>query len=143
MGATPLLIASLAATAGTSLLSANMQLKAGKQSAREAELSAQTEELAATQREGDRKERLAKAMATANAQAGAAGIAAFEGSPLTILQESIRNEETATERDMFNARISALTTRQRGQSAKSMSRIGAASTLLQGASRTAQLIPEA
>ena len=136
-------IIGLVASVGTSLISANQQARAGKQSLREAELSAQTEELAATQREGDRKERLAKAMATANAQAGAAGIAAFEGSPLTILQESISNEETATERDRFNSRISALTTRQRGQSAKTISRIGAASTLLQGASNTAQLIPEA
>ena len=136
-------IIGLVASVGTSLMSANQQVRAGKQSAREAELSAQTEELAATQRETDRKERLAKAMATANAQAGAAGIAAFEGSPLTILQESISNEETATERDRFNSRISALTTRQRGQSAKTISRIGAASTLLQGASNTAQLIPEA
>ena len=136
-------IASLAAAVGTSLLSVNQQARAGKQSAREAELSAQTEEVAATQRETDRKERLAKAMATANAQAGAAGIAAFEGSPLTILQESIRNEETATERDRFNTRISALTTRARGQSALSTARVGRATTLLQGASTAAQLIPEA
>ena len=142
MGASALVIASLAATVGTSLLSANMQLKAGKQSAREAELSAQTEELAATQREGDRKERLAKAMATANAQAGAAGIAAFEGSPLTILQESIRNEETATERDRFNTRISALMTRSRGESARGAARVGAATTLAKGLSTGAQLIPE-
>ena len=136
-------IASLVLSLGTSLASANQQARAGKQSLREAELTAQTEELAATQREGDRKERLAKAMATANAQAGAAGIAAFEGSPLTILQESIRNEETATERDRFNARISALTTRARGESARSTARVGAATTLARGLSSTAQLIPEA
>ena len=136
-------IIGLVASVGTSLISANQQARAGKQSLREAELSAQTEELAATQREGDRKERLAKAMATANAQAGAAGIAAFEGSPLTILQESIRNEETATERDRFNARISALTTRARGESALSTARVGAATTLAKGLATGAQLIPEA
>ena len=135
-------IASLVLSLGTSLASANRQARAGKQSLREAELSAQTEELAATQREGDRKERLAKAMATANAQAGAAGIAAFEGSPLTILQESIRNEETATERDRFNARISALTTRARGESALGTARVGAATTLAKGLATGAQLIPE-
>ena len=138
----PVTIIGLVATVGTSLISANQQARAGKQSLREAELTAQTEELAATQREGDRKERLAKAMATANAQAGAAGIAAFEGSPLTILQESIRNEETATERDRFNARISALTTRARGESARGTARDGAATTLAQGLSTGAQLIPE-
>ena len=135
-------IIGLVASVGTSLISANQQARAGKQTLREAELTAQTEELAATQREGDRKERLAKAMATANAQAGAAGIAAFEGSPLTILQESIRSEETATERDRFNTRISALTTRARGQSALSTARVGAATTLAKGLATGAQLIPE-
>ena len=136
--ATALVVASVAGT----LLSAGTQIKAGRAAAHEAELSAQTAEVAATQRESDRKERLAKAMATANAQAGAAGIAAFEGSPLTILQQSIENEQTATERDRFNTRISALTTRARGQSAKTSSQLGAASSLLQGGSRTAQLVPE-
>lgn len=130
------------AMVGSTLLSAGSQIKAGKASAKEAELSAQTAEIGAIQRETDRKERLATAMATANAQAGAAGIAAFEGSPLTILQQSIENEQTATERDQFNTRISALTTRARGQSAKTQSRIGAASSLLKGGARTAQLIPE-
>ena len=131
----------IAMVAGT-LLSAGAQVSAGKQSVRESELSAQTAEVAATQRETDRKERLAQAMATANAQAGAAGIAAFEGSPLTILQQSIENEQTATERDQFNTRISVLGARARGKSAQGIARIGAASTLLTGGARTAQLIPE-
>ena len=132
----------LVASVGSSLLSANSQLSAGRTAARESELTAQTQELGATQREGDRKERLARAMATANAQAGASGIAAFEGSPLTILQQSIENEETATERDSFNARISALTTRARGRSARSTSQLGATTTLLQSGSTAAQLVPE-
>ena len=139
--ADPLTIALVASSAGT-LLSAGTQISAGRATARESELTAQAGELAATQREADRKERLAKAMATANAQAGAAGIAAFEGSPLTILQESIAAEETATERDLFNTRISALTTRARGQTAQRAGQIGAATSLLQGGSRVAQLIPE-
>ena len=134
----PMLIASLAGT----LLSAGAQVSAGKAEVREAEITAKTQELAATQREGDRKERLARAMATANAQAGASGIAAFEGSPLTILQQSIENEQTATERDSFNTRISALTTRARGKSAQSQAQIGAAGSLLKGASSAVQLIPE-
>ena len=137
--ATALLVASAAGT----LLSVGSQIKAGRAASHEAELSAQTAELAATQRETDRKGRLAEALATANAQAGAAGIAAFEGSPLTILQQSIENEETATERDQFNTRISALTTRERGKSARTASQLGAAGSLLQGGARTAQLIPEA
>lgn len=134
---------SISMLAASSLLSAGAQVKAGRDAVAESELSAQTAELGATQREADRKERLAAAMATANAQAGASGIAAFEGSPLTILQQSIEAEETATERDMFNTRISALTTRARGKSAQSQARLGAATSLLKGGSQTAQLIPEA
>ncbi len=130
------------AMVGSTLLSAGSQIKAGKTAAKEAELSAQTAELGATQRESDRKERLASALATANAQAGASGIAAFEGSPLTILQESIKAEETATERDMFNTRISTLTTRARGQTAKSQAQLGAATSLFKGGAQAAQLIPE-
>jgi len=136
--ADPLTIA-MVGVAGGSLLSAGSQIQAGRTAAKEAELSAQTAELGATQREVDRKERLAQALATANAQAGAAGIAAFEGSPLTILQESIKAEETATESDLFNTRISALTTRARGQTAKRMGQVGAATSLLKGGATTAQL----
>jgi hypothetical protein len=126
-------------SAASSLLSAGTQVKAGREAAKEAEITAQTQELAATQREADRKERLARAMATANASAGASGIAAFEGSPLTILQQSIEAEQTATERDAFNARIGALTTRARGSSAQAQGRLSAAGTLLQGGSNIAQL----
>jgi len=134
--------AALFISAATSLLGVGVQVSAGRTKARESELSAKIQETAATQREADRKDRLASALATANAQAGASGIEAFEGSPLTILQESIRAEETATERDQFNTRISALTTRARGQTARTASQVGAATSLLQGGSRTAQLIPE-
>jgi hypothetical protein len=139
--ADPVTIA-LIASAGGTLLSAGSQVAAGRTASKEAELTAKTQELAATQREGDRKERLARAMATANAQAGASGIAAFEGSPLTILQQSIENEQTATERDSFNTRISALTTRARGQSARAQGVLGGAASLLSGGSKVAQLIPE-
>jgi hypothetical protein len=128
-----------ATIAATSLLSAGTQIQAGRQAVKESELTAQTQELAASQREVDRKERLATAMATANANAGASGIAAFEGSPLTILQQSIEAEQTATERDAFNARIGALTTRARGKSAQSQARLSAAGSLLQGGSDIAQL----
>ena len=123
----------------TSLLSAGTQVQAGRQAVKESELTAQTQELAASQREVDRKERLATAMATANANAGASGIAAFEGSPLTILQQSIEAEQTGTERDAFNTRIGALTTRARGKSAQSQARLSAAGSLLQGGSNIAQL----
>ena len=133
--------AAVAIPAVISLIGVAAQVSAGRQSAKESELSAQIQETAATGREADRKERLASALATANANAGASGIAAFEGSPLTILQTSIEAEETATERDQFNTRISALTTRARGQAAKRSAQIGAFTSLLSAGSSAAQLKP--
>lgn len=82
---------------------------AGAQKSGELEVAAKQEELAAIQREGDRKARLAEALASQNAAAGARGIAAFEGSPLTILQEDIRKEEKATQRDIFQTQLGVLT----------------------------------
>jgi len=131
----------MAVVAGT-MLSTGSQVSAGKQAVRESKVTAQIEQTAATQRERDRKERLAKALATANAQAGAAGIMAFEGSPLTILNQSIENEQTATERDVFNTRISTLVGRARADNAKSQANIGAATSLLKGGVQAAQLMPE-
>lgn len=126
----------------TTLLSAGQRRKAGQVAAKEAELSAQLEETAATQREVDRKDALARALATANAQSGAAGIRAFEGSPLTIIEESIRAEETATDRDAFNTRISALVKRAGGSSALRAGNIGAATSLIKAGSQATALIPE-
>ncbi|NRA79845.1 MAG: hypothetical protein HRU18_16695 [Pseudoalteromonas sp.] len=81
----------------------------------ESKVQAEQEELGAVQRESDRKERLSIALASQNAAAGAGGIAAFEGSPLTVLKEDVRREEVATKRDAFSTKLSSLTTRSRGK----------------------------
>jgi hypothetical protein len=113
-----------------------LERTAGEIAQREAEVIAKQEELGAIQREADRKGRLAEALATQTAQAGASGIAAFEGSPLTILGESIKAEETATERDIFQTRLSALTTRAKGRVAKSISESRAGLSLLSSVLQT-------
>lgn len=79
----------------------------------EGEFAAKQENLAAVQREADRKERLANAMASQTASAGSRGVAVFEGSPLSVLQEDIRREEVATERDVFGAKLAASTAKIR------------------------------
>lgn len=79
------------------------------------EIDAQQEELGAKQRESDRKERLAIALSSQNARAGAGGVAAFEGSPLTVMNEDIRREETATSRDAFQTQLKAMTLRAGGK----------------------------
>jgi len=84
----------------------------------ESEIAAQGEEAAGVQREADRKERLAQALASQNASAGAGSIAAFEGSPLSVMKEDQRREATATEREQFMTKLDALSLRSRGKIAE-------------------------
>ena len=88
----------------------------------ESNLQAEQQELGAKQREADRKERLAVALASQNAMAGAGGIAAFEGSPLTIMKEDVRREKQATARDVFSTQLETMTTRARAKVAKQSAR---------------------
>lgn len=96
---------------GTSLISNRASKVQSRIEAQQAEVAAKAEELRLVQREADRKDRLATALAAQNALAGAKGVAAFEGSPLTILQDSIRREQTATERDKFSTELETLAIR--------------------------------
>lgn len=96
----------------------------------ESKVQAEQEELAAKQRETDRKERLSIALASQNAQAGVGGIAAFEGSPLTVMKEDIRREKVATERDLFQSNLSSMTLRSRGKIAQKQGRTVATIGLL-------------
>lgn len=144
--AAPLLIAG-----GTSLLQGQEKIRAGKFAREDArieegqtKLAASQEELGAVQREGDRKRRLAEALASQNAQAGAGGIAAFEGSPLTVLLEDVRKEEVATERDKFQTKgrvaqqkIAGIAARSRGKFALSSAKRGAALGLLSDVGKVA------
>jgi hypothetical protein len=126
--------AALPLAVGSSIFSAGAQIKQGKLEEGEAELAAKQEELAVKQREADRKDRLASALATQNAMAGARGVAAFEGSPLTILQDSLQRDQVATERDAFSSEISARSLRHQGRARSRIRRIGAASSLFRAAS---------
>ena len=121
--AVPLFVAS-------SLMQASQRIHAGEIARGEAEVAARQEELGAIQRESDRKGRLASALASQTASAGAKGIAAFEGSPLTILQEDIKAEKRATERGEFRSRLSAMTQRSRGRVARTQARTQAFAGLL-------------
>lgn len=95
-----------------------LQKDIGKIQRGEAEVAAKSEEAAGVQREADRKAQLAEALASQNAAAGAGGIAAFEGSPLSVMQEDVRRESIATERDVFQTKLTALTLRSRGKIAE-------------------------
>jgi len=126
------MLAGTAMSLGTAYQQSKIERAAGRQAAREAEIVASQEELGAIQREADRKARLSEALATQSATVGASGIAAFEGSPLTVLEESIKAEETATERDIFMTRLSAMSTRAKGQMEKQASKLRSRMTLTSG-----------
>jgi hypothetical protein len=122
-------MAAAVAAIGGGLLGAGAQIKAGKIADYEAKTEADAIRTAAAAREADRKEALARAVSSQSAGAGAAGIA-FQGSPLTILEEDIRREEVATERDRLQTRMEYQAARLRGTVAKRSARLQAISGLL-------------
>jgi len=128
------------AAGGASLGQFALQRTAAEGIRGEAEISAQAEEVAATTREADRKSRLATALASQIASSGAKGIAAFEGSPLTILEEDIRREEVATQRDKFQTRFSTLTKRAKGRIQERQIKTGAALSLIGDAGKIASTV---
>lgn len=105
----------------------------------EASLAAKAEELAATSREADRKSSLAVALASQIAESGAKGVSAFEGSPLTIIEADIKAEAGATQRDIFQTRISALTKREKGKIQSRQIKTGANIGLLSDTGKLAAL----
>lgn len=126
-------------SAASSLGSFAMQRAAASIQRGEAEIAAQAEETAAVQREADRKAALSSALATQIAGAGASGISAFEGSPLTLIEESIASEEQATQRDVFETKLQALTARSLGRIRERQIKTGANIGLLQDVGRTASM----
>lgn len=67
-------------------------------------LQAEMEDVAVLQRETDRKADLLRAISSQRARASGAGIT-MEGSPLSVIQEQIRQERQDTSRDVFNTNI--------------------------------------
>jgi len=125
--------------AGVGLLSFAQKRAAGKITQLESETAAKQEDLAATQREVERKQRLAEALASQNAQAGAGGIAAFEGSPLTILQEDIRKADVAGERAGLESRLKVTSRLARGKIARKQANLSATVGLLKAGASAAQV----
>lgn len=97
-------------------------VEAGKSARRESETKALAEEAAGVSREADRKARLVQALASQNAAAGAAGVAAFEGSPLSVMEEDIKTESKATQRDEFMTKVRARSIRAQGRIAEKQAR---------------------
>ena len=90
-------------------LSAKQQHSAAKTTETHGKLRAEMEDVAAKQREVDRKEQLINSISTIRASSAGAGIDPGVGSPLTMIAETVRQEERDTARDKFNARMRATT----------------------------------
>lgn len=132
VAAIPLIIG-LVAAAG----SAAQKNETAKDQQAQAEIAAKQQELQVVQREADRKDRLASALSTLSARAGAGGISAFSGSPLTILQDSIERERVGTERDIFQTSLTTLagrsTARARRRAAQQSAGLGLVQTFASAA----------
>ena len=122
-------MAQLALVAIPALMSANQQQQAGKIKKYESEVDAAQIEAASSQREADRRDALATAIASQSAQAGASGIS-FEGSPLAVLEEDVRLADEGSERDALMSRLGAQSSISRGKAAESTAKANAAIGLL-------------
>lgn len=130
--AIPLIVGGSLLSAGTAVAGFAAQREAAEIQRGEADIAAQQEETGATAREADRKGRLAAALASQNAGAGAKGVAAFEGSPLTILEADIEAEQEATQRDVFASNLAAFTARTGGKVREKQMKRGATIGLIGG-----------
>ena len=116
--------------AAAALFKASEAQEAGAAQRTESKSEAAAERLGATQREGDRKERLLQAISSRNAMAGASGIT-LEGSPFAQIQGDIKREETATERDVFQSNLKAMNALTRGKIAKRAANAKASAGLIE------------
>jgi len=128
---------------GGALAQASATKSAGQIKQIEAKTAAANEELGAIQREADRKGRLVEAIASQRAKGGASGISIFEGSPLAVINEDIRREQVATERDQFQTKLGILTQLARGRIAARSARGLASTGLLTDAANIAGTLPAA
>jgi hypothetical protein len=104
-----------AASAGMSLLSAYNKFLAGKTAARDYKIQAEGIELAATQREADRKAQLNDRLAAA--------IAGQKGTDAALARLS-EEEAISSERDAFMSRLDAMAARAKGRSTKRTAKTG-------------------
>lgn len=108
------------------------QMDAASLASTEGNLAAEMQDVAALQRETDRKLDLARAISTTRAKASGAGIVTNVGSPLSIIEQQIEQEKIDTERDKFNAMISAQSARYQGAARAGQIRGQATLSLLRG-----------
>lgn len=103
---------------------------------REGKLEAKMADVAALQRETDRKSELVKAISSQRARASGAGIT-MEGSPMSVIEESIRQTGIDSERDKFNTTVSKQSSIYKAKARAGAIKRGATIKFLKSAQNTA------
>jgi hypothetical protein len=123
-------LALLGVQVGASLFSGALEGQAGKDDARALEFQAENESINAVVRNTARQERLLDAIASANVAQGASGVSSFSGSPLTVLNESIKRSSKRGSEDMINSQIKQLQLRSSAFARRRSSQLAAFGSLL-------------
>ena len=133
-----LIVAATIATAVGTGVSVYGQVQAGKAQEDALNEQARQEKIAAEGRELERQQQLSRALA-ANTVGLAAGNIGIEGTPSSISLESAKNIGMSEGMMKMSDRLAVAQLKRQGKNAKSSAYLQAGSTLLSGASQTAQL----
>ena len=117
------------------------QLEAGKDQEAALKTQAEEERVAAESRELERQQKLNKALAANAVCMGMSGIK-DEGTPASIALESAKNVGLSEGMLKLSDRLAQAQLRRQGATTASAAKIGAASTLLSGATKAYQALPE-
>ena len=131
----------VAAIAASTALSAYGQVQTGKIQEQEFERQAEEEKIAAESRELERKQELNRVLAANAVSASMSGITG-EGTPASISLESAKQIGTSESMINLTDKLKGAQLRRQGANARSIANIQATSTLLSGAAKTAQAMPE-
>ena len=116
------------------------QLEAGKDQEAALKTQAEQERVAAESRELERQQKLNKALAANAVGMGMSGIKA-EGTPASIALESAKNVGLSEGMLKLSDRLAQAQLKRQASTAASAAKIGAASTLLSGATKAYQAMP--
>ena len=117
------------------------QIQSGKAQQESLERQAEEEKIAAENRELQRKQELNRVLAANAVSASVSGITG-EGTPASISLESAKQIGTSEGMINLSEKLKRAQLRRQGQMARTTANIQATSTLLSGAAKTAQAMPE-
>ena len=131
----------VAAIAASTAVSVYGQVQSGKAQQESLERQAEEEKIAAEGRELQRKQELNRVLAANAVSASVSGITG-EGTPASISLESAKQIGTSEGMINLSEKLKRAQLRRQGQMARTTANIQATSTLLSGAAKTAQAMPE-